>query len=311
MKLQPRTFGKNRNRLLDILRPVERKKRFISPGGRKYDWHPDLPDPRDKLFSETTIPLTLPPKERDLRPDMPPVYDQRTIGSCTANALCGIFDFHQVRQLKEEGQGPQEFDPRQYHPSSRLFLYGLEREMIGTFNEDSGAFLRDGIKSLWRVGLCREALHPYQNSYLFQRPSDEAKAEAVKHRITDYFRLKNIAEMKACIAAGLPFAFGFMVFESFESEHTKRTGVVIMPNVQQERDYGGHAVAAVGYKDTDTLPDGRPIEPMVIYPGGPVHQGYFIVRNSWGPGWGDGGHFFMPYNYFTPDLSDDFWSFRK
>ena len=51
---------------------------------------------------------------------------------------------------------------------------------------------------------------------------------------------------------------------------------------------GGHAVTAVGYDD---------------------FQEVFIVRNSWGEGWGDKGYFYMPYAYITnPDLASDFWA---
>jgi C1A family cysteine protease len=59
------------------------------------------------------------------------------------------------------------------------------------------------------------------------------------------------------------------------------------------------------------MPDGTPIAPLETYAGGPVHRGYFIVRNSWGAEWADAGYCYMPYNYFTPDLSADFWGFRK
>ena len=53
---------------------------------------------------------------------------------------------------------------------------------------------------------------------------------------------------------------------------------------------GGHAVLAVGYNDT---------------------QQRFVVRNSWGTGWGQKGYFTMPYAYLTdPNLSDDFWTIR-
>lgn len=35
----------------------------------------------------------------------------------------------------------------------------------------------------------------------------------------------------------------------------------------------------------------------------------FVVQNSWGKAWGDGGYFHMPYDYIThPALASDFWA---
>ena len=37
-------------------------------------------------------------------------------------------------------------------------------------------------------------------------------------------------------------------------------------------------------------------------------KGALIIRNSWGVEWGDGGYGFMPYNYVTEGLAEDWWT---
>ena len=47
---------------------------------------------------------------------------------------------------------------------------------------------------------------------------------------------------------GLPFVFGFAVYESFETEEVAKNGKMIMPT-KDDKILGGHAVMAVGYND--------------------------------------------------------------
>jgi len=90
----------------------------------------------------------LPPKI-DVRKNCPPVYDQGSLGSCTANALAAAFQFEQKKQSIPN------FIP------SRLFIYYNERVLIHTEQSDSGAFIRDGIKTMNTDGVCNEKDWPY------------------------------------------------------------------------------------------------------------------------------------------------------
>jgi C1A family cysteine protease len=246
-----------------------------------YGWNPDIPDQRDHLYAApVTAPQAL-PSSADLRPQCPPVYDQGQLGSCTANAIAGAFQFCEMKENL-----PTTFVP------SRLFIYYNERVMEHTVNSDSGAQIRDGIKSVAKQGVCSEDLWPYNIANFTNHPPANCYQVALQNKVTQYTRLaQNLNQMKACLASGYPFVFGFTVYDSFESNAVATTGIVPMPN-PSEQVLGGHAVVAVGYDDS---------------------QQRFIVRNSWGVTWGLQGYCQMPYAYLTqanPNLASDFWTLR-
>jgi C1A family cysteine protease len=243
---------------------------------QRFGWVPDLPDARDFMYSAPEAVLTKLPTKVDLRPKLPPVYDQGELGSCTANAIGAAFEFEQVKQ------GLKDFMP------SRLFIYYNERAMEGTIDTDSGAMIRDGIKSVAKVGVCPETTWPYDIPKFTEKPPKTAYDEASKHQALIYRRvLGNLHQMQGCLASGLPFVLGFSVYESFMSPDVARTGEVPLPP-RGEQLIGGHAVLAVGYDDK-------------------IQR--FIVRNSWGVGWGVKGYCTMPYGYLTdPGLARDFWA---
>ena len=133
---------------------------------------------------------------------------------------------------------------------------------------------------------------PYVEDNFAERPPSPCYKIAKAHPAVRYNRLsQDLGQMKACLAAGYPFVFGFTVYESFESQQVASTGNVPMPNTSTEKVLGGHAVCAVGYDDSKQV---------------------FIVRNSWGPGWGLKGYCMMPYAYLLDaQLASDFWTIRQ
>lgn len=246
----------------------------------RYGWVPDLPDARDHLYSAPIMALgPLPPKV-DLRPGCPPVYNQGQLGSCTANAIGAAVQFDRMKQNLTPNFMP-----------SRLFIYYNERVIEGTVGNDSGAQIRDGVKSVATTGVCPEDDCPYDIAKFTDPPSPTACADAAKTRVSSYCRVaRNLTQMKGCLAAGYPFVFGFSVYDSFEGPDVAKTGVLQMPDTSRETMLGGHAVLAVGYDDTEQR---------------------FLIRNSWGAGWGQQGYFTMPYSYLLEEnLSDDFWTLR-
>ncbi|HET7445558.1 MAG TPA: C1 family peptidase [Solirubrobacterales bacterium] len=244
-----------------------------------YGWVPDLPDGRDLLYAAPLKPLAKLPPRVDLRSKCPRVYDQGQLGSCTANAIGAALQFDQIKQRRKD------FIP------SRLFIYYNERAMEGTIDSDSGAMIRDGIKSVAKQGSCKEENWPYDISEFRTKPPRPCYAEGKQNQAIRYLSVaQSLSQMKGCLAEGYPFVFGFVVYESFETAAVAKTGHAPMPKANEEP-LGGHAVLAVGYDES---------------------KQWFIVRNSWGTGWGMRGYFTLPYPYLTqPSLARDFWTIRE
>src|SRR5690349_8351692 len=114
----------------------------------RYGWLPDIPDHRDRLYAAPVELAGAPPARADLRPQCPPVYDQGELGSCTANAIAGAIEFDRLKQKLAD------FTP------SRLFIYYNERVIEHSVDSDSGAQIRDGIKTTAKLGDCPESEWP-------------------------------------------------------------------------------------------------------------------------------------------------------
>jgi C1A family cysteine protease len=229
-----------------------------------FGWLPDIPDHRDKLYAAIAKPPAEMPSSIDLRKSFSPPENQGAMNSCTANAIVGVLEFLEKKNKKH--------------------FVDL------SVNADPGAFIRDGIKTIVKQGVCAESKWPYSKSKLYSKPPVACYREAADHQVTSYHRISSLNEMLQCLAEGFPFVFGFTVYTAFMSKEVKKSGVLNMPQ-PTEKVEGGHAVVAVGYDHT---------------------QKRFLVRNSWGTDWGMKGYYTMPYDYLGDrNLSDDFWTVRQ
>lgn len=254
---------------------------------RKYSWIPDIPDFRDFKLDNKMLKLVRKlPDSVDLRPYCSKIEDQETLGSCTGNAIVGALEYLENKVEKDISGNVIDL--------SRLFVYYNERWIENTIFEDSGAMIRDGIKSLAKWGVCTESLWPYNIDKFTEKPTNDCYTDAFSRRISLYARVRqDIKSIKRTLASGFPIIFGFSVYDSFESEEVSENGIMNMPT-EDDTTLGGHAVLCVGYDDSIKR---------------------VIVRNSWGESWGQKGYFTMPYEYISNKyLASDLWvitSFKK
>jgi C1A family cysteine protease len=188
-----------------------------------------------------------------------PIYDQGELGSCTANAICASL---------------QCILPSASFSPSRMFLYANELLQDGDLSmADQGSTLETGCNVLSQLGICSEALWPYQPSVDFgKKPPPEAYTEALSHKFSRFLHLQP-GQYKAALAAGHPIVIGIMIYPSFEA--ASATGMIPMPP-PTESCLGGHAVLVCGYDDSLQR---------------------YLLRNSWGAQWGQQGYFWLPYAY--------------
>ena len=246
---------------------------------RVLNWQRQPKDSRDlRSVRHLSAPVSL-PSNFELDKQIP-VYDQRNIGSCTANSACACFRFEAAQV-----QGDFKFDP------SRLFQYYNSRLLQGWENEDSGAYIRDAFKAMNKYGLALEKTWPYKPSDFAVKPPEQSYAEALGNVTVKYAAVnQNETEIKQTLLSGAAVSFGFNVYDSFFGSWDNSTGIMPIPK-KTESVQGGHAVTIIGYDDSKKC---------------------FLIQNSWGPYWGLVGKFWMPYSFLLNEREcDDFWCIQE
>lgn len=235
------------------------------------------------------------------------IIQQGLLNSCSACAIAIAVEAKFKREQKEfVNNGIQTTN------ASQMFIYYNERVIEGKADINGTVFIRNGIKSLFKNGICSDELWPYPKDALpeyvieamnsgtsaqvqqavgkavdqykdevqlviSETPSPSAISQAEKHKISRYARLSidnGLDELKHALSKGMPVVFGMMIPVGFFI--TPETGLMKMPTSETKR-LGGHAMIVVGYDD---------------------EQQHFIVRNSYGVDFGDNGYCYIPYEFF-------------
>jgi C1A family cysteine protease len=204
--------------------------------------------------------------------NLPPILNQGDLGSCVANA----FSYCVSKQTN-----------KRVNPS-RLCLYAICRSIDYTpLDQDDGTSIRTACQAIANYGVCQEFVYPYTSSYK-SLPSLTAFANSKKFRQFTYlFISQDLTSIKNSLRTyNAPIIFGIMIYSSFLTETSSKTGIIPLPDKKKDTLLGGHCMTIVGYNDTTQM---------------------FTCGNSWGTRWGVNGYCYIPYNYLTDrTLASDF-----
>jgi C1A family cysteine protease len=141
---------------------------------------------------------------------------------------------------------------------SPQFIYNSRADLT-----QEGMYMRDLMEILKQKGDCVESMFPYGSEGL---PSIREYMNASLYKISNYASVDTIDDLKISLFLNGPGIITVPVYNFSER---------IWFQYPDEKFLGGHAMCIVGY-----LKDG------------------FIIRNSWGTGWGLDGYSIMSYEDF-------------
>jgi len=131
-----------------------------------------------------------------------------------------------------------------------------------------GTTMSASMIALEDAGQCDETAWPYGSAVAID-------ASAIYHRARPDMRRKD--DLVATVRSTLANNRGaLLVLTMTDAWYTVAKNGIIRPPASNDVLLGSHAVVVAGYDDGD---------------------GRFIIRNSWGRGWGDDGYGLVPYGY--------------
>jgi len=258
-----------------------------NPDGTQFDW-----DLKDKDFKTGLAPYltSTTTGDVDLRRYCTDT-NQFGLSACAGNATADSVEL--LNSVEEESKAALE--GRAALPVaqlSRLFVYSMARGLMdedgdgqADISQDRGTYIRLCFEVLSRWGICDELVWPYDPSRVFTVPSVKALRQATAHRIHSYYRIKDsgdarLSAVREALRAKHPVVFGTLVSQAFMQWQGYLTPIG-KPTGETE---GGHAMLVIG-----------------------LVGNHFLVKNSWGPGWGEGGYWLMSDEYMAWGETSDLW----
>ena len=245
-------------------RNVKRILNVLPSPNQEQDW--SFEQARGAGVAEAAPPV---PAQKDLRSAWWKVGDQGSSGSCvgwaTADAVLR-WHFVKAKRLAEADRLSPRFQ----------WMAAKETDQFNnrptTFLERDGTSLKAALDVARKFGAVRDKLLPFASGALYAGDPKTFYATASQLKISSYYNLgTNLALWRQWLAANGPILTRLDVDDTWDKAKANKGNLdAYLPKTKR----GGHAVALVGY-----TPD------------------RFIVRNSWGTGWGDAGFGYASLGY--------------
>jgi C1A family cysteine protease len=237
------------------------------------NFRPGPKDIRDWVYKQNEVEL---PEQLDLRVYASPVDNQSALGSCAANALVNAYELMVRQQFIEK-----------FKDLSRLYVYYHSRYKENTLELDYGVlYMKSVLDAVKKYGVCTEKLWPYDISKFTIQPNPDCYADAAKRKILEYNSIPNVNLIFYSLVEIKPVVFGMTIFDSF-MDMDKFYSTVEIPR-ENELSIGNHAMCIVGYNKISKT---------------------YIVKNSFGVGWGDEGYCYIPFEYLDR-YGFDYYNFK-
>lgn len=222
---------------------------FIYPYGAKLS-KIDLRDYKLKVSGIANL-----PEEFELS-YVPKTKNQGSINSCVAHAVSSVEEYFEKVQCDDESE------------LSPGYIYGTRYDYKG-----QGMYLRDALKTLLNKGICKQIKFPYNLEVpdIIEKlnSSNISEIDTEHRKITRYFRLKNVKEIKKAI-----YEHGPVVGSIYWHYDNKLNNNVIIEGTDNSNYSGYHCIYFYGWDKTG-----------------------FKILNSWGKKWANKGTAILPYSY--------------
>ena len=255
---------------------------------RALGYHEDPDDKRDwdiDKFGLASAPSGA--TEHSLIQYDPPIYNQFSSSSCVVQAIGGAA--HNI-EIQAAARGVN------IAPSKLALLIPYYHSRIlhsrGSKVTDTGTYVRTATSMLFKLGCADDRFYPFAANYrrrINRRPPIGATMRGLGRQGGKYYRIKETGQgrITALIAAlhdNNPVCFGTSVTNGFLG--SSGPSIIDAPGAGAKF-AGGHAMVIIGYKVT-------------------ANGLLFLVRNSWGTDWRDGGYCWMTEDYIRWFKSRDF-----